>query len=48
MNAEISRDTKFSNWKLCDTLSFFKVVVGIGDKNDAGDEDDVGSKDSIG
>ena len=54
INVKISRDIKFSNWRLCDTLSFFKVVVnargkdGVGDKDDIGGEDNIGDKDSAG
>jgi len=54
INVEISRDTKFSNWRLYDTLSFFKVVVntkgedGVGNKDSAGGKDNIGDKDGIG
>ena len=54
MNVEISGDTKFSNWRLCDALSFFEVVVdaggedGVGDEDGAGGEDGVGDEDDIG
>ena len=47
MNVEISRDTKFSNWRLCDALSFFKVVVNIKDKDSIGDKDSVEGEDNI-
>jgi len=48
MNVEISRDTKFSNWRLCDALSFFKVVVNIGGEDSVGDKDGIGGEDNIG
>jgi len=40
IDVEISRDTKFSNWKLCSALSFFEVVVDI--KGNAENGDDTG------
>ena len=39
INVEISKDTKFSNWRLYDALSFFKVVVNAGGEDGVGDED---------